>query len=274
MVITKFHKPIVSVEWLKRNLDATNLIVLDASIPKVTEGDSVTNNFCIPQARFFDIKNKFSNTSAQFPNTFPSKEQFETEAKNLGINNDSFIVVYDDKGIYSSPRAWWLFKSFGFNSIAVLDGGLPAWIEAFFPVSQKESYNGEKGNFLALERQGNMLFFDDMQKAVINESHQIIDARSESRFKGLEAEPREGLRSGNIPNSINLPFQYLLNDGKMKSENEIRDIFQDFQTVKKPMVFSCGSGITACVLALGAELIGENNVSVYDGSWTEYGTLT
>ncbi|WP_223034517.1 sulfurtransferase [Hanstruepera marina] len=274
MVITKFHKPIVSVEWLNQNLDATNLIVLDASIPKVTEIDNKISDLCIPEARFFDLKNKFSNTSAPFPTTYPSKEQFEKEAQNLGINNDSFIVVYDDKGIYSSPRAWWLFKSFGFNNVAVLDGGLPAWIEAFYPVSRKTTYNGPNGNFSALERQGNMFFFDDIQKNIEEKSHLIIDARSESRFRGMEAEPREGLRSGSIPNSKNLPFKHVLNDGKMKSENEIRDIFQGFQIAKKPMVFSCGSGITACVLALGAELIGENNVSVYDGSWTEYGTLT
>ncbi|WP_191859643.1 sulfurtransferase [Hanstruepera ponticola] len=273
MVITKFHKPIVSVEWLHKNKDATNLVILDASIPKVTENTNSTNDLCIPKARFFDLKNKFSNTAASFPTTYPTQDQFESEARNLGINNNSFLVIYDDKGIYSSPRAWWLFKSFGFENVAVLDGGLPAWIEAFYPLSKKEVYQGAIGNFTAKKNQDCMCFFDDVQKIVKNRTHQVIDARSQARFMGQEPEPREGLRSGTIPNSKNIPFQNLLVNGRLKSENEIRDIFQEVLEDDKPMVFSCGSGITACVLALGAELTGYKNMSVYDGSWTEYGSL-
>ena len=274
MVITKFHKPIVSVDWLNENLKATNLVILDASIPKVSETNVADNEFCIPNTRFFNLKQKFSDILAPFPNTIPSKEQFEKEAQKLGVNKSSFIVVYDDKGIYSSPRAWWLFKTFGFTNIAVLDGGLPAWTEAYLPLNKKESYNGDKGDFLASEANNSMLFFSDIQKITTNDSCQIIDARSENRFKGIVAEPRKGLRSGTIPNSVNLPYTNLLRDGKMKSESEIQTIFDDLNTNNKHIVFSCGSGITACVLALGAELIGLNDVSVYDGSWTEYGSLT
>lgn len=273
MVITKFHKPIVSVNWLNENLNATNLVVLDASIPNVSESNETANEFCIPNARFFDLKQKFSDTSAPFPNTMPSKEQFEEEAQKLGVNKSSFIVVYDDKGIYSSPRAWWLFRVFGFNNIAVLDGGLPAWTEAYLPLNKKECYNGTKGDFIALEPNNSMLFFNDIQRIEANNSCQIVDARSENRFKGIVAEPRKGLHSGRIPNSINLPYTELLNKGRLKSESEIKSIFSTI-IKNKPLVFSCGSGITACILALAADLLGFNNVSVYDGSWTEYGTLT
>ena len=274
MVITKFHKPIVSVDWLNENLKATNLVILNASIPKVSETNVADNEFCIPNTRFFNLKQKFSDILAPFPNTIPSKEQFEKEAQKLGVNKSSFIVVYDDKGIYSSPRAWWLFKIFGFTDIAVLDGGLTAWIEAYLPLNKKESFSGDKGDFLALEPNNSMLFFSDIQKIVTNDTCQIFDARSEDRFKGIAAEPRKNLRSGTIPNSVNLPYTYFLRDGKMKSEPEIQTIFDSLYANKKPIVFSCGSGITACVLALAAELIGLNDVSVYDGSWTEYGSLT
>lgn len=273
MVITKFHKPIVSVEWLQQNFKATNLVILDATIPKVTESKDVSNDFCIPSARFFDLKNKFSDTSAPFPTTFPSETQFEQEAQNSGINNDSFIVVYDDKGIYSSPRAWWLFKAFGFNNIAVLNGGLPAWIEAYYPLAKKDSYSGSHGDFKAQLQPETMVFFEDVQKISQDQSHLIMDARSEARFKGEQAEPREGLRSGTIPNSVNVPFEDLLDNGHLKSEKEISEIFHKINSDEKPMTFSCGSGITACVLALGAELIGKKNIAVYDGSWTEWGSL-
>jgi thiosulfate/3-mercaptopyruvate sulfurtransferase len=273
LVITKFHKPIVSVEWLHDNINATNLIILDASIPKVSESNDITNELCIPNAKFFDLKNKFSDTTAPFPTTFPTEDQFEKEAQNIGINTDSFIVVYDDKGIYSSPRVWWLFKAFGFNNIAVLDGGLPTWIEAYYPLAKKESYADAKGDFKARLQSGFMTFFNDMKALSEGNSCNILDARSRDRFNGIQAEPREGLRSGTIPNSKNLPFETLLDNGKMRSENEILTFFQNEVTNQKPVIFSCGSGITACVLALGATLVGYNSISVYDGSWTEWGTL-
>lgn len=274
MVITKFHKPIVTVEWLHNNMHATNLIILDASIPKAVDKSDTTVRFCIPGARFFDLKHKFSDLSAQFPNTFPSLEQFEREAQKLGINNDSFIVVYDDKGIYSSPRAWWLFKAYGFSNIAVLDGGLPAWTEAYYPLAKKESNHNFNGNFKAQLQDGFMMFFDDLKVISQSQNHHIVDARSENRFNGLEPEPREGLRSGHIPNSKNIPYTELLNGNKLKPTAAIENIFDAVLSEQKPITFSCGSGITACILALGATLINYKDLSVYDGSWTEWGTLT
>jgi thiosulfate/3-mercaptopyruvate sulfurtransferase len=217
----------------------------------------------------------FSDTSATFPSTVPSEEQFTNEAQKLGVNKNSAIVVYDDKGIYSSARAWYLFKAFGFKNVAVLDGGLPQWKKANYPLETKKENPRTKGNFKANYHSEKFKFFDDVQASTTNKEHLIIDARSENRFKSLVAEPRKGLRSGTIPNSVNIPYTNLLENGhNFKSKEDIEQEFGNVNASNKHLVFSCGSGITACVLALGAELIDKTNTSVYDGSWTEYGTLT
>ena len=269
----KINNPIVSVSWLNEHLMSPNLVILDASIPIVTGGDSTLNDVQIPSSRFFDLKNKFSDNDAPFPTTFPSAEQFTKSSQELGINKDSAIVIYDDKGIYSSPRAWWLFKAFGHNNVAVLDGGFPAWKKANYAVENKHHFEGKAGNFKAKYRPELMKFFEDLKKESQDREHIIIDARSERRFKGLDPEPRAGLRSGTIPNSVNIPFEDLLVDQHFKNKNELNTIFKRFAKQEDNLTFSCGSGITACVLALGAEMAGYKNLSVYDGSWTEWGSL-
>jgi thiosulfate/3-mercaptopyruvate sulfurtransferase len=269
MAEIKFFEPIVSVSWLNIHLKHEGLIVLDGTINKVF--DRTLNQ--IPNARFFDIKNKFSVASAPFPSTFPSQDQFQKEARSLGINTDSAIVVYDDKGIYSSARVWWLFKAFGFDNIAVLDGGFPEWVKASYVTESMKPYEGEVGNFKARIKPELMKFFEDVKMASKTKSHTIIDARSAGRFKSTEPEPREGLRMGTIPNSINLPFEDLLADHQMLSKKDLEAKFQAIVKKEEPLIFSCGSGITACVLALGATMCGYKNISVYDGSWTEWGSL-
>lgn len=267
-------KPLVSVEWLHNHLNDKNLFVFDASMNKVTSDANEVETLQIPKAQYFDIKFVFSDTSAPFPSTVPSEEQFTKEAQKLGVNKNSTIVVYDDKGIYSCARAWYLFKAFGFNNVAVLDGGLPEWKAQGFKVETKRSNPRPQGDFIAKYNPEAFKFFNDIQESVKNNNHLIIDARSENRFKGVVAEPREGLRSGSIPNSVNIPFSKLLDGNCFKSKEEIKSEFEAINTKNEHLVFSCGSGITACILALGAELIDKKNVSVYDGSWTEYGTLT
>lgn len=266
--------PLVSVHWLNKNLEASNIIILDASIAKVTDQNSTVETKQIPKARFFDIKNKFSDVSATFPSTVPSVEQFNLEAQNLGINNNSAIVVYDDKGIYSSARAWYLFKAFGFSNVAVLDGGLPEWENENYKVENKADSTNEKGDFEGSFNKASFNFFDDI-KAISNDANcLILDARSSDRFNSIVPEPREGLRSGTIPNSINLPFASLMHENCLKPKEDLKAIFESLNISKKRLVFSCGSGITACVLALASEITGYKNFSVYDGSWTEYGSLT
>lgn len=262
--------PIVSVEWLYNNLKADNLILLDATINKVFNKAQSQ----IPSARFFDIKRKFSDTTNPFPSAFPSEEQFQNEARLLGISNHNAIVVYDDKGIYSSARVWWLFKCFGHHNIAVLNGGFPKWLKAECPVEPMSTYKGNAGNFTAKFQPNLIMFFDGVKNALEDNTYNIIDARSAERFNCEVPEPRAGLRRGTIPNSKNVPYTTLLEDGVLKSKMALQNIFYNTANKNNNLIFSCGSGITACILALGAEISGYKKMAVYDGSWTEWGSLT
>jgi len=264
---------IVSVKWLNEHLDNENLFVFDATISKVIGNVSALENTQIPKTQFFDIKRQFSNTEAQFPNTIPLTEQFNKGVQQLGINSDSAIVIYDDYGIYSSARAWWLLKTFGFNNVAVLDGGFPEWKANAYITEKKTNNRRKKGNFKAVYNPNNVAFFDSLAAISQDENYKIIDARSSDRFNCIVAEPREGLRSGTIPTSLSLPFNKVLNGNTLKSTTELKTIFNNLATEKQHLVFSCGSGITASVLSLAATIAGYKN-SVYDGSWTEYGSLT
>jgi thiosulfate/3-mercaptopyruvate sulfurtransferase len=267
---------IVSVEWLYNNLQDENVLIFDATISKVVGDVSALSNDKILGAQFFDIKNKFSNESAPFPNTIPTTEQFQKNAQALGVNTDSLVVIYDDHGIYSSARAWWLFKTFGFNNVAILDGGLPEWKAKKLPLEAKNikrtSKGKTKGDFIAKHNPNTVVYFESLDAISKNENYKIIDARSSDRFNCIIAEPREGLRSGTIPSSSNLPFNQVLNNNTLKPKKELQSIFSALANNNQHLVFSCGSGITASVLALAATVAGYNN-SVYDGSWTEYGTL-
>ncbi|WP_298533843.1 sulfurtransferase [uncultured Algibacter sp.] len=265
----KLSTPIVSAEWLHQNRYAENLIILDGTINKVFN----STQFQIPNARLFDIKKKFSDSSNPFPSAFPSKDQFQSEARALGINNNSAIVVYDDKGIYSSARVWWMFLAFGFSNVAVLNGGFPAWNKEGFATESMTNYQSKKGNFDAVLHSNYMQFFDAVKQASEDNTHTIIDARSSSRFQCQEPEPRQGLRMGTIPNSVSLPFTDLMEDGMLKPKGALEKAFYMLAQKDDAIIFSCGSGITACVLALGATIAGYNNISVYDGSWTEWGSL-
>lgn len=270
----QLDKPIVSVDWLNTNLSNDTIVVLDATIKKVT--DSFSNHVIqkIPNTRYFDLKGNFSDTNSEFPTTIPSEKQFNKEAQKLGINTNSTIIIYDAKGIYSSARVWWLFKVFGFNNVAVLNGGLPEWLKNGFKTESIQNRSIESGNFNAHYQTGFIHYFKDIEKAIQSPKTIILDARSTDRFKSLVKEPRKGLRSGNIPSSLNLPYERLLNNGKLKSKKELQNILGKVYKKDSKFIVYCGSGITACIIALAAEICGYNNTSVYDGSWTEYGSLT
>jgi thiosulfate/3-mercaptopyruvate sulfurtransferase len=265
----------VSVSWLHENIDNEKLIVLDATIIKVSDSTILSSEDWIPKTRHFDLQGRFSDLEAEFPTTLPREEQFEREARALGINQDSIIVVYDSKGIYSSARVWWLFRAFGFENIAVLDGGLPEWkLLNYNTVTSLKDPNWIIGDFSAVYKPQKICFFNDISKISTDKECLILDARSTDRFKGMVPEPRLGLRRGTIPNSQNLPYTNLLNGNCLKSKEDLKSIFNTFNIENKSLTFSCGSGITACVLALAADILGFKKLSVYDGSWTEYGTLT
>ncbi len=271
--MTTISSPLVSPSWLSANIDNENLVVLDATIPKVGGGDASDQYEAkhIPGARFMDLKKAFSDKTTDLPQMMLTQEKFEEAARALGINKDSVIVVYDRLGIYASPRAWWMFTSMGHDQVAVLDGGLPAWVEANLATKPMLNTTYDKGNFEAVFDPS---FFVDKHKvldAIESEAHLILDARGAGRFNGTAPEPRAGLRGGHIPNSKNLPYGEVLHKGKMKSPEALKETFSKLQVDDKNMVLSCGSGLTASILALGATMAGYENLSVYDGSWSEWG---
>ncbi|WP_066223833.1 sulfurtransferase [Formosa haliotis] len=266
---------IVSVTWLNNHINDENLIVLDCTLNnQLLKLSSDIQGVQIKNARFFDIKNKFSDTANDFPSAYPTQMQFEEEAQTLGINNNSVIVVYDSNGIYSSPRAWWLFKSMGHKEVYVLNGGLPEWLKSNFPVEKKSKRTYPKGSFKAKLNPDFVRRFDDVLENLSSKKELVIDVRSEDRFNGVVPEPREGLRSGKIENSINLPYTKVIENGKFKDEESIKLLFKFLENESRNIVFSCGSGITACVVFLATEGILANKKSVYDGSWTEWGEKT
>ncbi|MFQ3296755.1 MAG: thiosulfate/3-mercaptopyruvate sulfurtransferase [Polaribacter sp.] len=266
----KINKPLVSVAWLHTHLENEKLIILDCTIPKVTADAFISDEkMQIKGALFFDIKDRFSDKKVALPNTLLSPEAFEEKAQELGIHKDAVLVCYDDIGMYASPRVWWMFQVMGFKNVVVLDGGLPEWKSKNFPIEKPVFHQPKIGNFKVDYQPEKLKHKKDVLKAIDNEQVLIVDARSIGRFYGTAAEPRKDLKSGHIPNSVNLPFSEVHENGKMKSATELLEIFSSFKN-KKEIIFTCGSGITAAILALGAAIAKLENVAVYDGSWTEW----
>ncbi|MCJ8318753.1 MAG: sulfurtransferase [Colwellia sp.] len=258
-----------------------HLVILDASIPPVgtkAQPNQQWPNFAVQDAQRFDLENNFSDLSNPLPHIIPSKEQFEEQAQLLGINTDSQVVVYDDQGIFSSARAWWMFKAMGHKNVAVLDGGLPLWLSLKLPCyvatqNQRHSFKQLMGNFKATY---NEAAFCDRYKVLNNlqQSHiKIVDARSESRFLGSTPEPRPGIRSGHMPGAINLHYAQLLSNGCFLPVEQLKAFFFNIVKQDNAMIMTCGSGVTACILLLGAHLCGLDETSVYDGSWSEWGAM-
>ena len=252
----------------------TNLIILDASIPPVgqmNQPEKQWPDFSLPNAQRFDLNKNFSDLSNPLPHTMPNSEHFQQQANVLGITSDAQIVVYDDQGLFSAARAWYMFKSMGHKNIAVLDGGLPAWLKSGFPVSTAKSSQNEIGNFTAKFSKEYFCNSDDIFKQLDSSENIIVDARASGRFEGKVAEPRKGIRSGHIPHSMNLPFSDLMINGLLLPKKTLKEKFEKINAQDKPMIMSCGSGVTACVLALTAEICGYQQLKVYDGSWSEWG---
>lgn len=266
---------LVNAEWLNSHINDSDLIVLDASQIKTATGlVAEFDEIQIINSRSFDIKGKFCETATNLPNMLPSAEQFEDECRKLGINKNSKIVIYDNLGVYFSPRAWWMFKTFGHIKVAVLDGGLPNWVNQGFKTEIKVKKEFDTGNFCASFNPKSVKTFKFISENVIKQESLLIDARPAVRFNGIAPEPRKGLQSGHIKNSINVPFEAVLKNGKFKAKSELKSLFSKIQIQDRPLIFSCGSGITACIVLLAFELVLDNEKSVYDGSWTEWAQNT
>lgn len=274
--LVQFPTPIVSVDWLSQHLDDPHLIILDGSIKKVTAAIEEQNNQAlqIPNTRFFDIKKSFSDQSSQLPTMLPLPEYFEKNCRKLGINSDSMIVVYDTIGMYSSARVWWMFTVMGHKNIAVLDGGFPEWAKNGLPTeNRRNNKDFLEGNFKINDHSKCTVTAQDVLFEMNSPDSLLLDARSQGRYKGTDPEPRSDLKGGHIPNSLNLPYTSVLQNGKIRPTRELIKIFNDFDIENKKLIFSCGSGITACIILLAAKLSGHNDLWIYDGSWTEWGQL-
>lgn len=262
--------PLVSETWLFENLDNPELIILDASLKNPIKADITIDNKLIPKSLRFDWE-KFSDLINPLPHTMPNAVRFTEAAQELGINTTSLLVVYDNVGIYSSPRVWWMFRAMGFENCYILNGGLPGWIKMGYPYVREYDEPKQRGNFQAIYKNSMISNKDEVSKASKDKNKLIIDARSPERFYGKVAEPRAGLRSGHIPNAINIPFETVLFENKIRCKEELEKIFSTIGAKNTSLIFSCGSGVTACIDALAATIIGYQNISIYDGSWSEWG---
>lgn len=267
---------LVSVQWLAEHHNHSDLVLLDASwhMPMTNRnGHQEWLNERIDNAQFFDFDREVCDQDAALPHMMPAPQHFELSVQMLGINNNSVVIVYDSLGIFSSPRVWWMFKAMGFNNIAVLDGGLPAWKEAGYKVNVNPPLANERpqGDFKAIYQADLISNKEQVYKAIDDKNVSLIDARARERFLGEVPETRAGLRVGHIPSAINLPITEILNNQTMKNAYQLAQIFEALMPQKQKMIFSCGSGVTACILALGAKLAGYDALSVYDGSWSEWG---
>jgi thiosulfate/3-mercaptopyruvate sulfurtransferase len=262
---------IVSVQWLKANLSAENLVIFDASMKPIVPVPNAApeTRVYIPGSLRFDFDDVLTDHTKPLPHMMPGAEFFQEEMQKLGVDQDSAIVAYDKDGIYSSPRAWWMFRAMGHDQVAVLDGGLPAWIQAGYETSLTLAAPKGRGDFASRPQGG--LFVDSrfVLQALADSTFSVIDARSAGRFKGQEPEPRPGLRGGHMPNAVNLPYTSVLENGRLSSKSKIQSLFEHYKD--KRLIFSCGTGVTACVVALAAEQAGYKDLAVYDGSWTEWG---
>jgi thiosulfate/3-mercaptopyruvate sulfurtransferase len=271
-------KNLITCHQLHEQLANPNLIIFDAGSLRPGVIGKYAPKAMLPNAQRFDIKNELSDTTNSLPNTLCSPEQFTDVMQQAGVNNDSYIVVYEEKGMFSAPRAWWMLKAMGFNNVKVLDGGLTQWLKCDFVTqssySTAASLAKPKGSFSAQYQPS--LFIDKQQvlNAIDDNTTVLLDARAFARFTGVEAEPRAGMRSGHIPHSYSLAFTQLLCEGKAKPLDEIKTYFSQAVGEARQLQFSCGSGVTACILALFADECGYTDLSVYDGSWSEWGANT
>lgn len=267
------ENPFVSTDWLAAHLSDPGVVVVDASWHMPNAARNAQAEYLaghIPGAVFFDIDG-IADTTTDLPHMLPSPADFARAVGALGISEDLTIVVYDEVGLFSAPRAWWTFRTFGAENVMMLEGGGPKWraekhpVEAGLVTRPKVRFETSFDPTAAVD-------FATVFANLRSHAAQVVDARPAPRFHGEVPEPRQGLKSGHIPDSFNVPVSLLSDNGRLRSPDDLRQIFADRGIdLSKPIITTCGSGITAVTLALALEQAGAKDVAVYDGSWAEWG---
>jgi thiosulfate/3-mercaptopyruvate sulfurtransferase len=269
--------PLVSTDWLAAHLAQPDIRVADASwyLPQAARNARAEYEAAhIPGATFFDI-DALSDQKSALPHMLPDAVAFSSAIRKLGIGDGDFVVFYDGAGIYSAPRASWMMRAMGHGKSAVLDGGLPMWTREGRAVESAADRRPAVGrrHFTAQPDPEIVRDFESLRANLQTRSEQVVDARSQSRFRGEEKEPRPGVRSGHIPGSINVYYADVLTpEGTMRPPDELRRLFAEADIdINRPVVTSCGSGVTAAILSLALEIAGARKTALYDGSWAEWG---
>jgi thiosulfate/3-mercaptopyruvate sulfurtransferase len=264
----------VSTDWLASHLSDPNVIVLDSSYYLANHKRDADAEFLaghIPGAQRFDI-DAISDKSNPLPHMLPSAEQFGSQVGALGVGDGMTVVLYDGLGLYGAARVWWTFRAFGSEAVRVLDGGMPKWKAENRPLETGAAKPRAAKTFTPTFNRAMVAALDDVQKVLLDKTAQVVDARAADRFRGEAPEPRPGMRGGHMPGSFNVPFGQVLQDGRLKSHEQIEAAFKHAGVdLDKPVFSSCGSGVTASILTFAIEALGKPPGRVYDGSWAEWG---
>lgn len=266
--------PMISIQEAAELLGQKNVKFLESKMKPIGAPDNWETGQKIKGAIQMDINADFSELDTTLPHMLPDADYFENAAQQLGINNQDIIIVYDQVGVYGSPRAYWMLKTMGHANVFVLNGGMPAWLAAHLPSESAQWPISAKGDFNATLDVERVKTAEKVRDLLSDEKVKVLDARPAGRFHGTVPEPREGLRGGHMPGSANLPATEVVNGWYLKSPEELKELISPLIADGQQLVTTCGSGVTACIIGLAAEVAGYGDFAVYDGSWSEWGALS